>query len=104
MLALTRALLAARRSSDALSLGAYTALAGAPDDVHAFERTGGGGSRAVVVLSFASGPREVALPGLAGLVVAVSTHMDRAGEPIGADGRLRLRPHEGCLLEPPDVS
>jgi alpha-glucosidase len=100
MLALTRALLAARRASDALSLGAYAALAGAPDDVHAFERTAGGAARAVVVLSFASSPSEVALPALAGLAISVSTHMDRTGEAVSAGGRVRLRPHEGCVLAP----
>jgi alpha-glucosidase len=100
MLALTRALIAARRASQALSLGAYATLDGAPPDVHAFERTGPDGSRAAVVLSFSLVAHEVPLPRLAGQLVSVSTHMDRDGERIGADGHLRLRPREGVLLLP----
>lgn len=98
MLGLTRALLAARRDNPALSLGDYAALDGTPADVHAFERTGPDGARALVALSFAPEPRGLELPVLSGLTVAVSTHMDRTGERIA--GHLELRPHEGCLLLP----
>jgi alpha-glucosidase len=99
-LALTRALLAARGWSEALSRGAYAGLDGAPPDVYAFERTARSGERAAAVLSFASEPREVRLPRLAGLAVAVSTGMDRPRERIGDDGRLMLAADEGCLLLP----
>jgi alpha-glucosidase len=99
MLSLTRALLAARRKSDALSLGAYRALDGAPRGVYGFERTAEDGARAAVLLSFSPEPREVELPGLAGMVTSVSTCMDRPRERVGDDGRLVLRPHEGCVLE-----
>ncbi len=98
MLALTRALLAARRESQALSIGEYVALDGAPADVHVFERRGPDGSRATVALSFSAEPRELGLPALADHTVAVSTHMDRQGERPG--DTLALRPHEGCLLVP----
>ena len=100
MLALTRALLAARRQSEALSLGAYAPLEGTAPEVHAFERTAAGGARAAVVLSFSPDERLVSLPALAGHIVAVSTFMDRTSERVGEDGRLSLRPHEGCLLVP----
>ena len=98
MLALTRALLAARRASDALSIGAYASLAGTPHDVHGFERIAPAGARAVCLLNFASEPREVRLASLAGLTVAVSTYMDRAGEPVTDGGGLILRSQEGCVL------
>jgi len=98
MLALTRALLAARRASDALSIGAYASLAGTPHDVHGFERIAPAGARAACLLNFASEPREVRLASLAGLTVAVSTHMDRAGEPVTDGGGLILRSQEGCVL------
>jgi alpha-glucosidase len=98
MLALTRALLAARRESEALSVGEYAALEGAPADVHVFERRAPGGSRAAVALSFSTEPREVRMPAIAGHTVAVSTHMDRPGERVGE--ALALRPLEGCLLVP----
>ena len=100
MLALTRALLAVRRRSHALSLGAYAALDGTPPDVHAFERIAPDGGRAAAVLSFAAAPRELRHPALAGLSIAVSTHMDREGERVAVDGRLALRANEGCLLLP----
>jgi alpha-glucosidase len=100
MLGLTRALLAARRWSEALSLGTYAGLDGAPPDVYAFERTAKSGERAAAVLSFSPEAREVRLPRLAGLAVAVSTGMDRPRERIGEDGRLMLGPDEGCLLLP----
>jgi glycosidase len=99
-LQLTRALLAARRSSPALSLGAYVSLADTPPDVHGFERIAADGTRAAVLLSFSPEPRDVRLPRLAGLTMAVSTHMDRAGERVPDGGHLHVRPHEGCLLLP----
>jgi alpha-glucosidase len=101
MLALARALLAARRSSAALSLGRYAALLGATPDVHAFTRVADDGTQAVVVLNFAAEAREVNLGDVDGLAIAVSTHMDRAGEVPGAGGRVALRPHEGCVLLTP---
>jgi alpha-glucosidase len=98
MLSLHRALLALRRAEPALSVGAYAPVAGAAEDVLAFERRDvETGRRVLVALNL--GGRERKLPdgaASAGLRVLLSTHLDRDGT---ADGR--LRPDEGVVLGEP---
>jgi len=61
MLSLYRTLIAARRSSAALTMGTYAGLDATPDDVFAFTRTNGA-ARTVTIANFAEEQREVTLP------------------------------------------
>jgi alpha-glucosidase len=92
ILALYRRLLALRRAEAALSVGAYRTLA-VTDRVLAYERRSG--DRCVAVaLNLSGQPEDVDLP--AGRV-ALSTHLDREGDPLTS--RLSLRPNEGVVVE-----
>jgi alpha-glucosidase len=90
MLSLHRTLLALRRAEPALSVGSYTHVEGADEDVLAYERRDDAtGRRLLVALNL--GGRERALPagGASGRVL-LSTHMDGGAAP-------RLRPDEGVV-------
>jgi alpha-glucosidase len=94
ILTLYRALIALRRQHCALSIGDFR-LVGADRDVLAFERRHGGVTM-TVVLNFAHEERGVAaLLQEAGAHIVLSTHLDRAG----SAAQLRLRPHEGVILQ-----
>lgn len=91
MLALYRRLLAARRASDALSLGSMM-LHPAADDVLAYERHFGE-QRVFVALNMGSEPRAIALPpGTRAGAILVGT-----GERAAWDGT--LAPDEGLVVE-----
>jgi alpha-glucosidase len=90
MLALHCALLALRRAEPALSVGAYVPVAGAAEDVLAFERRDEATGRHLLV-ALNLGGKERKLPRAAsGLRVLLSTRMDGGAE--------RLRPDEGVVL------
>jgi alpha-glucosidase len=91
ILHLYRRLLAARRASDALRLGAFAWLP-SPDGVLAFERTGAGGDRRAVAVNFTGGAKTVPLEG--SWTVEVST--SGAGE--GAPYAGTLGPDEAVVL------
>jgi alpha-glucosidase len=95
VLALYRRLLAARRASPALQLGAWRPLqrAGDGDGVLAYERVADD-DRRVVVVSFVSEPRRVAVPG--DWVVEVAS--DCAGEGVGYSGE--VAGDQAVLLRP----
>jgi alpha-glucosidase len=94
MLSLYRALLALRRGEEALVTGQWEPIA-AGDQVLAYVRRHG--SRAVMVaLNMSGKASELAIAGPAN--VLLSTHLDRAGRE-GRSDVLRLRPHEGCIVE-----
>ena len=87
-----RRLLRARRTSDALRLGAYRSLP-APRDVFAFERTAER-ERVVVALNFADAPREVRLD-LVNADLVISTDVRREGVHARS---IHLSPNEGVVL------
>ena len=87
MLSLTRALLAARRASAALTLGAWEPFE-APDGVFAYRRIAADDER-VVLLNFAAEPRVVELAG--DWEVEVATGAGGA-EPLGGNAGVLLRP------------
>ena len=91
ILCLYKALLEHRRASPALTHGSYRRLS-TEGDVLLFLRTHETGSR-LVALNFDDQPALARLPpGMSGRV-ALSTHLDRSGEPV--PGELPLRPDEG---------
>jgi alpha-glucosidase len=94
MLSLYRALLALRRSEEALVSGAWAPLA-ASEQVLAYQRLSGRRALAIA-LNLSDTASEIAIAGKRD--VLLSTHLDRAGRD-GAGDQLRLRPHEGCILE-----
>jgi alpha-glucosidase len=94
ILTLHRRLLELRRAEPALSVGGYVPLPAA-GDVLAYVRESGG-RRFLVALNFGDHPQRLPLEaGLAGSV-ALSTRLDREGEPV-ADA-LDLRPDEGLVV------
>ncbi|GLK67116.1 alpha-amylase family glycosyl hydrolase [Hansschlegelia plantiphila] len=92
ILALHRALLALRRGSPALSLGAYEGVK-AQGDVLAYRRRHGE-EELLVALNLGDEGAELALPIAA--TALLSTHMDREG--AEQPGVLKLRPNEGVVL------
>jgi alpha-glucosidase len=92
MLSLYRQLIALRRGSGALVTGAKRLLE-APGEVLAYERSEGR-ERLLVALNFGSRPR--ALREVHGRLL-LSTHLDRAGERLS--GELRLRADEGVVAD-----
>jgi alpha-glucosidase len=96
MLTMYRRLIALRRSEPALTVGTYTPVE-ADGDLLAYLREADG-RRWLVLLNLGAEPRAFDLPraGVAGRV-ALSTHLDRNGEP--AVGTIELRGDEGVIIE-----
>jgi alpha-glucosidase len=94
MLNLTRALIALRRSSQALSVGALRLL-DTHDDVLAYERRAGS-ERYFVVLNFSMHAASWDMPETVTGEIVLSTHVGGAGQ--GACAELRLRPDEGIVI------
>jgi alpha-glucosidase len=96
MLELTRALLRLRREQPALAAGGYRTLA-VEGNVLVYAREHEG-SRWVMALNLESLPKAVVFGGSAVRGrIALSTHLDRAGEPVG--GEVALRADEGVVVE-----
>lgn len=93
LLALTRALIALRRKEPALSIGAYGRVE-ARGDVLVYERHHGARQLAVI-LNLADSAVYTPLEGAGALLL--STYLDKSRESTGA--LLRLRPHEGIIVE-----
>ncbi len=93
MLSLYRALLRLRRAEPALAVGSVEPVA-ATDRVLAYAR-GQPGRRLLVALNLGGEPAEIDGPSGGGSVL-LSTHLDRAGAPVG--GMVSLRAHEGCVV------
>ncbi len=96
ILTLVRSLLHYRRKHASLSQGKWRLLS-RESDVLAYERRSGK-NRTIVVLNFAGYPRAWSPPANTKARVAISTHGDRRGEPVGSI--LSLRSNEGLLIEP----
>jgi alpha-glucosidase len=95
MLNLTRALLALRRATPALSAGGHEPVPAVPDDCLVFVRAAGA-ARVLVALNFGDRAHVLDLARLGAGRVALSTGMDREGRvELGA---FELRAHEGCVL------
>jgi len=95
MLTLTRRLLALRRNSDALTLGDYEEVSGAPDDCFVYERVSGA-DRYLIALNFSGETRTVELPDHPLGTILLSTHIDRENEELLTT--FELREHEGCIV------
>jgi alpha-glucosidase len=96
MLTFYQRLLALRRATPALAVGAYTPFAKTEDKVLAYKRTTGE-QTCLVALNFGRQPQQVRLDALARRgQVALSTHLDRVGEPIRTT--LALRGDEGVIM------
>ncbi len=96
MLSLYRRLIALRQSEPALMVGRYQPVP-ADGDIVAYVREQGD-RRFLVVLNFGSASDELKLPAphTTGRI-ALSTHMDRAAEPV--DGGVQLRSDEAVIIE-----
>jgi alpha-glucosidase len=93
LLSLYRRLIWFRRSSKALTHGAYAAVDGMPEGVYAYTRAAGD-DRLLVVLNFTEGEIAFDLPdGLSPRETIIGTH----GEPA-AGSRVELRANEGRLF------
>ena len=96
MLNLYRRLLEYRRETPALTIGSYRSLDGTPDDCFLYFREFEG-QRLLIALNFSAKDRTVSLEHPAKGRVVLSTYLDREGH-INLSS-LRLRSHEGCLIE-----
>jgi alpha-glucosidase len=96
ILSLVRSLLHYRREHASLSQGEWRLLS-PKSDVLAYERSNGE-NRIIVVLNFTANPRAWSTTTSTKARVAISTHGDRRGEPVGST--LNLRGNEGLLIEP----
>lgn len=96
MLALYRRLLALRRAEPALAVGPFTSVT-ATDAVFAYARMAPerGGRRFLVALNFTPTPQTLRHAALRG-TIALSTHLDRDGEPV--ERTLALRADEGAVI------
>jgi alpha-glucosidase len=96
ILSLVRSLLHYRREHETLSQGKWRLLS-RESDILAYERRNGD-NRIFVVLNFTAKPRAWSTTTSTKARVAISTHGDRRGEPVGST--LNLRGNEGLLIEP----
>ena len=98
MLSLYRRLLAYRGARPALNLGSYRSLYDVPEDCFVYLRQFED-QRHLIALNFSGDEQEVTLADLGRGRVVISTHLDRE-EPLDL-ASLRLRGHEGCLIDLP---
>jgi alpha-glucosidase len=96
ILFLVRSLLQYRREHESLSQGEWR-LVSRDIDTLAYERRYGD-NWIFVVLNFTANPRAWSTTASTKARVAISTHGDRRGEPVGST--LSLRANEGLLIEP----
>jgi glycosidase len=95
MLSLYGALLALRRSFEALQVGTLQVHDAAGSDCVVYERRLGG-ERLLVALNMAPSPRRPPLP-LGPARILLSTSLDRWGQCLAE--HVMLRPHEGLVLD-----
>jgi alpha-glucosidase len=100
ILALYRKLIQLRRREPSLSIGSYSAIP-AQGDILAYRRQFEGARRYLIVLNLASEAAVFHDPHNHAGKVAVSTHLDRAGEPVA--GQVDLRADEGLVIELTDT-
>jgi alpha-glucosidase len=93
-LTLHRRLIELRRAESALHVGSYVPVA-ATGDLLAYIREGGG-RRFLVALNLGGQAATLAVGSLGSGRITLSTHLDRAGEPVNGD--LALRSDEGVIV------
>jgi alpha-glucosidase len=96
-LTLCRRLIALRRAAPALATGSYTPMP-SEGDLLAYLRAGDNG-RYLIALNLGHQPTTLHTTVASGGRVALSTHLDREGEPIGHD--IALRADEGLIVALP---
>jgi alpha-glucosidase len=96
ILFLVQSLLHYRRQHAALSQGEWGLLS-RESGILGYERRNGD-SRIYVILNFTADPQVWSVPTSTKAKIAISTHGDRRGEPVGSI--LTLRANEGLLIEP----
>jgi alpha-glucosidase len=97
MLALYTRLIALRRGASALEIGRFEAVASEGDVLAYVRRARLGEGDFLVVLNLGGTPQSLGEgSGRWDGTIAVSTHLDRAGERVA--GRLELRPDEGVIV------
>jgi alpha-glucosidase len=98
LLSLYRKLIALRRSTPALTIGAYEPLSMEGSDTLLGYIRHHDGSRFLVVLNLGPEPTPFGLTtGHVSGHIALSTHLDRSGEPV--DGLFKLRGDEGVIIQ-----
>lgn len=97
LLTLYRSLIALRRGEPALEVGRFEPVDATGDVLAYLRRSRRGESDFLVALNLGSTPQVLARPaGATEGTVALSTHLDRAGEHVAGD--LHLRPDEGVVV------
>jgi alpha-glucosidase len=97
MLALYRQLISLRRRRPALSIGKYVPVP-ASGDLLSYRREFDNSVQHIIILNFGTEASRFSLTtGTLRGRVALSTHLDRVGEPVGE--QIALRPDEGVVLE-----
>ena len=97
MLTLYRRLMDLRRGEPALEVGRFAGVEAEGDVMAYLRRARGGESDFLVVLNLGPRPRVFRVPeGVGPGTVVLSTHLDREGEPVARD--VRLRPDEGVII------
>jgi len=100
ILTLYRQLILLRQGEPALEVGRFEPVEASGNVLAYLRRSRAGESDFLVALNLGASPQALPLPPDAdGAAVALSTHLDRAGE--RAAGELRLRPDEGVILRLP---
>ncbi|HET7463619.1 MAG TPA: alpha-amylase family glycosyl hydrolase [Longimicrobium sp.] len=100
ILTLYRQLILLRQGEPALEVGRYEPVEASGSVLAYLRRSRAGESDFLVALNLGSSPQTLPLsPETEGATVALSTHLDRAGE--RAAGELRLRADEGVILRLP---
>jgi alpha-glucosidase len=95
ILTLNRRLIALRRREPALSIGEYIPMP-ASGDLLSYRRRHGEARQVLVVLNFGKEAVDYSYDAKLTGQIALSTHLDRDGEPLR--GRVALRPDEGVII------
>lgn len=96
MLSLYKQLLKIRRENPSLAIGEYLAVP-ASGDVLSYRRQFDNAPRLLIILNFGTEAAYFSIPASQPGAVALSTHLDRAGERV--DGSVALRADEGLIIE-----
>jgi alpha-glucosidase len=97
LLNLYRTILAFRKSSPSLQVGAYAPLDGCPQDCYCYYRQLDNYPKILVALNFSQGDQQIKLTEQHKGRLLLSTNLDREGE---VDlSKFALRPYEGVLVE-----
>jgi alpha-glucosidase len=96
MLSLYQKLIRLRREYPALAIGDYVAVP-ASNDLLSYRRHFDNSPRVLIILNFGTEAAHFSNPAVQPGMIALSTHLDRAGERV--EGTVALRPDEGVIIE-----